>query len=75
MVVLLPDCYATTLFTNPLLKNKLLFVSHCFALSWPGRSCKRELVSTGHLVKLSLYPDEDSLAVETLVIKFLHLSS
>ena len=22
----------------------LLFVSHCFALSWPGRSCKRELV-------------------------------
>jgi hypothetical protein len=22
----------------------LLFVSHCFSLSWPGRSCKRELV-------------------------------
>ena len=22
----------------------VLFVSHCFALSWPGRSCKWELV-------------------------------
>jgi hypothetical protein len=24
--------------------NSVLFVTHCFALSWPGRSCKWELV-------------------------------
>ena len=32
----------------PMCNSVLLFVSHCFALSWPGCSCKWELVLNWH---------------------------
>ena len=38
-IVLLTVC-----FVYSMCNSGLLFVSHCFALSWPGRSCKWELV-------------------------------
>jgi hypothetical protein len=46
------DCYRLLFFPIVLLTvclfipclTVLLFVSHCFALSWPGHSCKWELV-------------------------------
>jgi hypothetical protein len=35
-------CVIDCTFVYPMC-NSVLFVSHCFALSWPGRSCKWEL--------------------------------
>ena len=37
-------CIIDCMFVYSMYNSVLLFVSHCFALSWPGRSCKWELV-------------------------------
>ena len=34
------SCVIDCTFVYPLCNSMLLFLSHCFALSWPGRSCK-----------------------------------
>ena len=37
-------CVIDCMFVYPMCNSVLSFLSHCFALSWPGRSCKWELV-------------------------------
>jgi hypothetical protein len=37
-------CVIDCTFVYSMCNNMLLFLSHCFALSWPGCSCKWELV-------------------------------
>ena len=36
-------CVIDYTFVYPMCKS-VMFLSHCFALSWPGHNCKRELV-------------------------------